>query len=405
MPRRALLLLAGTTIAIAPCGAATSQVLNQVQLGDVFSTQSLNVETVTETTEASTTATANQASLGADGVDMDVRSYQESGGRVGADTRMSVGYSSGQTTDLYTGAAGNMGEAAVIGGTMTGVITQTVSPSEITAYSYTSARNGRTDNVASVSQAAGNDQALGVSAGAAGVRVNQHNEGEIFAGGGGEYAYVPGVADFQGDAAGNRTTLNGDGGSAERIIASQNNAAGSVEASQYTAFGSVQDGTTRTTAAGNSLNAYNEGYLLDTTATQLNNAYVRSEAKSQAVLYGAGQSTADAVGNMLLAGDVGGELVLDATQTNSGGGVEAIADFTGEDGYDAHVAATATGNSATGYACADCQGVISVNSNQTNDADVAANASSSVAVSGRSVTGVSKAVGNSATYYVTRPGQ
>ena len=52
MRRRGLILLAGTLVGILPCGAATSQTApspvlnNQVQLGDVFSGQTLNVENV-----------------------------------------------------------------------------------------------------------------------------------------------------------------------------------------------------------------------------------------------------------------------------------------------------------------------------------------------------------------------
>ncbi len=51
------------------------------------------------------------------------------------------------------------------------------------------------------------------------------------------------------------------------------------------------------------------------------------------------------MGNSLAAGDVGGELVLDTTQINDGGEVEAIAQFDGTAGYDGQANATAYGNS------------------------------------------------------------
>ena len=95
MARRAKILLVGTLVAILPCGATTSQTLpsvvlnNQVQLGDVFSQQTLNVVEVSDQTTADTTATGNAFEATVSG-DVDMRSNQTLQADVTADTRVNV---------------------------------------------------------------------------------------------------------------------------------------------------------------------------------------------------------------------------------------------------------------------------------------------------------------------------
>ena len=75
-------LIAGTSIAILTSAAATSQtydsvvVSDQVQTGDIFSGQTLDVVEVTEATTAVTTATGAAFDGSADGVTLDVRANQ-----------------------------------------------------------------------------------------------------------------------------------------------------------------------------------------------------------------------------------------------------------------------------------------------------------------------------------------
>ena len=57
----------------------------------------------------------------------------------------------------------------------------------------------------------------------------------------------------------------------------------------------------------------------------VNQAYVRAQASSAAYQYGAASVSAYGVGAAIVAGDIGGELLLDTYQTNGGDGVEAMA--------------------------------------------------------------------------------
>src|SRR5690606_8762579 len=94
---------------------------------------------------------------------------------------------------------------------------------------------------------------------------------------------------------------------------------------------------------------------------------------------------------------------IDNTQLNSGG-VEAQASFAGNGGYDAYVGADAAGNTVTAYSCSNCPGYLEAANTQVNTGNVSATANTTINSHGRAViTGVN-AVGNSATFYVTRPG-
>jgi hypothetical protein len=402
-------LLAGTLVGTLTCAAATSFAQSvfsdQVQTGDVLSDQTLDVVTIEESTTATTTATGNAFDARQDGGDVDMRVNQNLQGNVSADTRLNVAASSGATTVLTTAATGNTSDAGVFNGTLTGVYNQTTGPVAITGHSHTEAPNADAGDVSSSVQAIGNSQGVGVSYGVSGVRINQTNEAQVTTDGGGVYGQVNGAAAFVAATAANNITTTSEGGSSQRIIANQANNAGLTQAAQFTAFGQAYVATTQTTATGNNVSATNQGPLLDATIDQTNVAYVRSQAETSAAAFSSVTATAYGIGNSSLAGNLGEEVIVDNTQFNEGGGVESVAAFTGGDGYDGLASATAIGNAATGFACSDCGGRMTVSNRQTNDADVGSTSSVTVSGSGRAVAGVSTAIGNTASYYTSRPSQ
>lgn len=358
---------------------------------------------VSEQTTADTTAQGNAFDGAAYG-DVDMRSNQTLQGNVTADTRVNATGHSGDTVVLTTAATGNNGGASTVGGTVTGVYTQITGATAVRAQSHIEAPNGSAGDVDSMSQAVGNAQSFGISYGSGGLRTNQTNAASVTSDGGGVYGYVSGSANFTAVSSGNDVTMSNDNLSSARMIATQTNSGDLTQASQFTAFGNVQDTTTRATAAGNNINAHNEGALLDIASQQTNQAYVRAQAQGAAYEFGSASADAYGVGNSLAAGDVGGELVLDTTQINDGGGIEAVAQFDGTAGYDGQANATAFGNSITGYSCSECSGRLGVNNLQTNNSDVGAQSIVNVTATGRSATGTSKAIGNTATYYISTPG-
>jgi len=410
MRRRAKILLAGTLVAILPCGAATSQtapdfVLNdQVQVGDVFANQTLDVVEVTESTTGTTTSTGNAYTGSTDGRNVDIRSNQTLQGAVTADTRLNAASNAGVAVNLATTATGNTGDSNAAGAAaMTGVFTQNTGAVAIYGHSHIEAPNATAGDVTSSTQAIGNSQGFGISYAASGVRVNQTNNATVTADGGGVIGETTGSTVIAGAAAANNVTNSGALSAAERMIVTQRNNAALTQASQFTAFGSSYLATTSATATGNNISATNQGPLLDVTADQNNQAYVRAQAENSSYLYSAPQVSAYGVGNSVLAGDLNGQLVLDNAQVNDGGGIESVASFTGGQGYDPTVSSTAVGNAATGYACGDCGGM-SIESRQVNNVDVGATSTTTITGYARRVNGVATAVGNTATYYVNRPG-
>jgi hypothetical protein len=404
MPRPAKNRLAGA-IAVLPllvaCAAGTSHAQdstvlnNQIQLGDIFSTQTLNVVEVEEGVGAETVATGNGVLAGAEGVDMAITSNQTMAASAQAVTTANVSVGLGEASQINTSATGNSADASITQATMTGVLSQiaTFSP-EVTAQGYVEAETASAGDLGVATTAMSNTASLGLTNGAA----------AVLADGGAVVQYVSGTADVSGVAAGNNVGLVGTDTSAARIAVSQSNAGDLVQASQFTAYGNAQTASTSATAGGNIVGAVNEGPLLDVATNQYNEAYVRAQAEGSAWQFGAGSATAFAVGNSTLAGNTGEAVVLDNVQVNTGGGVEAIAGFTGQDGYDSYSRATAVGNDATAYSCSNCSGSMSIGNAQTNSADVGATSTTTVNGAGRLINSTSTAIGNNASFYVTRTG-
>jgi len=394
------------------CAAATSHaqpqpsavINNQIQLGDVFDSQTINVVTVEEGVGAETGATGNSVLAAADRSDLAITSNQTMVGATRAQTVVNATAGLGDSSQINTTATGNVADLQANRATVTGVVTQIATFSDsATAIGQVEAETATAGDLGVATTAASNSASISLVNGSAGVRVNQSSAADVLADGGAVVQYVSGTADVSGVAAGNSVALVGTDSSAARIITSQTNTSGFVQASKFTAYGNVQTANTSANASGNVTAAVNDGPLLDVASNQYNEAYIRAQAEGSAYQFGAATVVAYGVGNSVLAGNNGEAVVLDNVQVNTGGGVEVIASFSGTTGYDAYTRATAIGNDATGYSCSSCTGTMSVNNRQTNNADVGATATTNVG-SARSVNSSSTAIGNNASFFVSNPG-
>ncbi len=395
-------------------GVATSQtadnsvVNSQAQLGDVTSSQTLDVVTVTDTTAATTTATGNSVTAGSDVGSLDVRSTQSMQGAATATTTLNVD-TDGQAGEvaLTTAATGNTGEADSLGGApLTGNLQQSTGPGDISAVSRIEAADGQTGDVIDNTQAIGNTQGVAVAGAAATVSVTQSAAGSTVTDGGMNLGYTPGEADLAASAVSNNITATGLDGGSQSLTLNQSMTGTMTQSAQFVAVGQAETVTNAATASANNISVSNDGGPLDVVAVQDNQGYVRGQAESTAYSFGTSTAVANGVGNSAIYGETGGQIALNSTQTNSGAGVEAIASSGGSVGYDLSSSATAMGNAVTGYACSACGGVMNVASSQSNTADIGA--SSSIPYAGtagpiRSATSVATAVGNSATFYVSKP--
>lgn len=388
-------------------GVATSQTTqgsnDQLNVGNLFADQTLNVVTADEGVTATTTAGANTFGMTVVNADGGLTSNQVNQGAVTAHGVVNVSSSMGDSSSVTTTAVGNSGTATTAYGTLSGFMVQT-NTGAVTARSQIEGETAQAGDVIESTTAAGNSQGLLMVNGSIGARVSQNNQADVAADGGAVLQYVAGTAVVAGTAAGNNIDLTGANQSAARVITDQNNGAANVTATKFAAYGNSNLTTTGATASGNNLNASNDGTLLDVASHQYNTAYVRAQAEESSYQFGGAQATAYGVGNSVMASNANGPgLVLDNVQVNDGGGVEVIASFEGTSGYDAGASATAIGNAVSGYACNQCGGAMTATNSQSNNVDVSARSTVTVGA-GRSVVGISTATGNNATFSVTNSG-
>jgi hypothetical protein len=411
MPRPAKTLLAGIAIAIplisaaATSFAADSQVANdQTQAGNVEATQTLNVDTSTDQTTGVATAAGNSASAAVVYGSVDVQSSQSMQGNADASGVLNVTTYAGQV-GMTAASTGNTGEAGIqSGGPMTGSFGQDVS-GNVTAESQINAATGQAGDVTVTTEAVGDTQGLSAVGGSIGASVTQTNEGVTQSYSGAVLNYSPGNTTFSAVGIGNNVTSTSVSGASQNVSTTQVTTGDRVQAAQFLAFGNVQSATNAATATANNVSVSNDGPSLNVVTFQDNQSYVRAQAESGAYEFGASSVMATGIGNSAIADETGPQITLDNVQINGTGGVEVIASSTGTQGYDLSSSATAMGNAVTGFACSDCSGQMTINNTQVNGSNITATNSVGVVPGGtaRSVTGVTTAVGNSATFYVTKP--
>lgn len=410
MLRPAKTLRAGTIIAIPMwllcAGAATSQIVNnQVQLGDVFATQQLDVVTASSDATAVTTATGNSLGGTVQSGDLDIQSHQSVSGAVAAQTVVNIAADGGDTTSMTTAATGNTGDAGIdSGGTLSGNFVQTSTSASISGESQLNAQDAQTGNAAFAVQAIANSQGFGATDSTVNATVGQSSTSNAVANGGAVVGFIPGDASFSAAAVGNNVTSVGVGASTQTLGVTQSQAGDLVQGAQFTNLGTSQNTNTSATATGNNVNATNEQGAFTVGVNQDNQSFVHAQAVETSFEFGGASTSAFGVGNSTLAGNFGPSIVLNNTQVSGANGVEATASFTGDSGFDSFTSATAMGNAATGFACSACGGVMTVHNSQTNLGDAGATATTTLTSGARSVRGTATAVGNNGTFYVTKPG-
>lgn len=406
-------------------GAAISQstaTSTQVQLGDVFATQTLNVDTTTGDATVTTTAMGNGGLAATDAPSLlTVQTSQSNSGQTRGQSTLNVATAlGGQGTMITTGTGNSQEVDGLGGGGLAGAVSQTNIGSSVSAendFTGTAAAPGdpavQIAAIAGSAQAIGNAADINVEGGTATLTVNQTNsaaiDGESGSAppvGGATVQYSPGTASFVSIAIANNVDATGASGASQVLTLNQTSNGANVTAGQFLDAGNVQTATGEATATANNISASNESGDLNVTDNQSNASFTQADSVVTAYEYGTGDSVAQGVGNAMMAANIGPSTEVSNTQTNSGG-IEVTSSFTGGNtggaSYDSAVSASAIGNSATGFSCTDCGGAITVNNSQTNTGGVGASTSVTLTGSTRSVTATATAVGNNATFYASKP--
>jgi hypothetical protein len=402
-------MMAATAMCVAAATEASAQdrslVLNQqLQLGDVIAGETLNVEGATGEVGVNVAAQGNTASGAVQNGAIDLSSQQTMRGNTGATTSLTLTGDTRGPVNAETQARGNYLAAGAYGANLTIDASQSVEPSEVTASSTITGSSARLVGGASVGVTAiANTTAIGASGSRVeGVVIQNSSAGvraETFAGS----QYIPETAEFISQSAGNVVSVNSGLASSQNLTLRQRQAGDQVTASTSANSGNAWDLAGRARATGNQAILYNQGGSAVVTTDQSNLSEIQTASRVTSYDFGVATSNAYGTGNEVSIGNNDVYLEIDNSQVNSGG-VEVSSTFEGAYGYDAYVAAEAVGNSVTGYACSACDGTMDVTNAQTNSGNVSAIAATTIRGGGRSVTTGANAIGNSATFYVSRPG-
>ena len=186
-------------------------------------------------------------------------------------------------------------------------------------------------------QAVANGQELGATDSAIGASVNQTNSATVTANGGVVMGDVTDQGSFVAIAAGNNLTSASQGASSQTLDVNQANTGAVTQGAVFANFGQSEITDTSAIATGNNANITNtEGGLAVTTA-QDNESFVHGQAVETSFDWGGATATAEAVGNSVVAANVGPSLALNNAQLNGAQGVESSASFQGDTGFDAFV--------------------------------------------------------------------
>ncbi|MDI6623768.1 MAG: holdfast anchor protein HfaD [Brevundimonas sp.] len=416
MAKPARIRLAGTIAATALCAAAATEaaaqtpppggtiVLNdQLQLGDVFSHQTLNVVDAQEQVTVSTSAQGNSASGAVENGSITVQSDQDMRGDAVATTDMTLGGDTWGLVTATTQAGGNYLAVSAYDSDLTVDATQSNTGGLVSATSQLGDDDARLLGGAVINASAiSNTVAMYGEGSAVGGTIDQSSSATVRAYNRIETQYIPAEASVSSQAIVNAVQLTSGQTSGQNLAIVQTSTGDFVEAESSANAGNAWDLAARARASANQAVLYNEGGSVVTDSRQDNTAFVRAAATTTAYDYGRAEAYARGAANELSVGNNDIYVEIDNSQFNSGG-VDVTATFSGTNGYDVYVGAEAVGNSVTGFACSDCEGYLEARNTQTNGGDVSATANTTVAGSTRAVITGANSVGNSATFYVSRP--
>lgn len=380
-------------------------VLNQqLQLGDVFAGQTLNVVDSGDQVTVQGSALGNSASGAVYNGSIIIQSDQTMQGDAVATTDITLSGDTDGVVNATTQAGGNYLAASAYGANLTLDATQTTDNGLISATTEVGDSNARLHAGGAVGASAiSNTVAVYGQTSLVSGTINQSSSALVRSFGRIESQYIPAEASVTSQAIVNAVAVNSDNSSGQDLSIAQRSFGSFIESEASANAGNAWDLAARARATANQALLYNEGGAVVTASDQRNSSFVRASALTTAYDYGRAEAYARGAANDLTVGNNDIYVEIDNTQFNTGG-VDVAATFSGTNGYDVSVGADAVGNSVTGYACSQCDGYLEAANTQTNTGNVSAIANTTVAGSNRSVITGANAVGNAASFYVSRPG-
>jgi hypothetical protein len=403
--RRAGALLA--ILALPFCAAATSafgadnSVLNgQLQMADVMSGQTLNVETASDGVSADATAVGNIVSAAGQNAYLNFQSDQAvaGGAHVEANTDATVNGSAGPYFATTASATGNSATAGTCCALTEGSSLQAVEAGSVVAADAAS-KLGSSEGVSVDASAVGNTTGWEQINGSVQTWTGQTNSGLTTATNNGDFGAVTGNTGLSATAVSNNVTVDTDAAASDIGLQQVADGEGTNAVVDAT-IGSGTDIQGLATGVGNNVDSQNRSPESTMNTNQTNSAAVTAYTDLNVTSWtGDANAVAYGVGNSVVLANNGPYAGLQSNQT-SAGDVNVAAGFTGGTGGNVFSSATAMGNAVSAYACSACGGAIDAVNNQVGSSRVRANSAVNVTGRARQVSAQSAAIGNSATYQV-----
>ena len=373
-----------------------------MQLGDVFASQTLNVQSADQVV-SSAVAAGNIASATGQNADLSFTSQQtvKGGGVVQADAAASSTGSAGAYMGVTASATGNSATAGTCCGLTSGTSVQTVEPFSAAQATANALLGGRVDQLSADALAVGNTQGWLAANGEIRSATTQSLQSYVSADTSVVANIVNGDSGASATAVGNDVTVSATASPVD-IRSTQSLKDTGVVATLTVQQQAGDTVTGQATATGNNVSVQNDGGAALTQHAQTNDANIAADAAYGLGTWNSASVGAYGVGNSILLSTSGPQAEMVSNQASSGT-VEASASLRGGGGADSLVSATAIGNAVSGYICSTCDGGVGVKNSQSNTGAVRATSTYKGPATG-SVVGSANAVGNSATYVVKSSG-
>lgn len=379
-------------------GATNPVQLNQVQLGDVFAGQTINVVSG-DPVVSRAAASGNVASTIGQDAGLSYTGDQRVAGNISGQAQGFVSGGAGQLLSVFASGNGSTATAGTCCGPTTGSATQALDAgSSVTSSSEVQLAGGAAA-LDETSTAVGNTQGWLSANGSVSTTTIQTSAGIVDAQG---TATVVGAVD--GPATYSATSVvndvTGEGTTSDVSLTTRQTTAETSPSSATLTVQQDQGDTisAQTTATGNNLTQTVTDGSATLDAQQTNGGDVTADTAVGLGSWNSAVVGAYGVGNSILVSDTGPQATIAATQGNTGA-VTASSVLTGGAGGATSLNATAVGNVVQGYACGTCGGGVGATIAQSNDGRVTA-VGKVQGPGGGSVTGASTAVGNTVTLQV-----
>lgn len=372
--------------------------ITQVQLGDVFAGQTIDVVSGDPVVSRAAASGDVASTIGQD-AGLSYSGDQRVAGNISGQAQGFVSGGAGQLLSVFASANGSTATAGTCCGATTGTAVQALDAGSSATSSAEVQLAGGAAALDETATAVGDTQGWLSANGSVATTTTQTSAGVIDARATATVAgVVSGAATYSATAVNNDVT--GEGTASDVSLTTRQT---TTEESPSSATLTVQQDqgdtiSAQATATGNNLTQTVTDGTATLDAQQVNGGDVTADTAVGLGSWNSAVVGAYGVGNSILVSDTGPQATLNASQSNTGA-ITASSGLSGGAGGATSLNATAVGNVVQGYACGTCGGGVGATISQSNEGRVTA-VGKVQGPGGGSVTGASTAVGNTVTLQV-----